>query len=129
MFYITATSSTAQVYRPNVFVTLVTWRRGRVQDAEAASYWLISYAGRGRSPQGLLREKLKKTARGAEKGTKRPSASDQSSPKSWKHQGRRVGKALQILSLDVSILTLYLSLYVLHFNICRKFAKNAVFYF
>lgn len=54
MFYITATSSTAQVYRPNVFVTLVTWRSGRVHDAEAAFYWLISDAGRGRSPRRQL---------------------------------------------------------------------------
>lgn len=45
MFCITAASSTAQVFRPNVFVTLVTWRRGRVLDAEAASDWLISDVG------------------------------------------------------------------------------------
>lgn len=58
MFCIILTSSTDQVYRPNVFVTLATWRRGRVQDAEAASDWLNSVVRSGPSARGQLREKL-----------------------------------------------------------------------
>lgn len=58
MFCITAASSTAQVFRPNVFVTLVTWRRAC--PGCWGGLWLADQRrGRGRSPRGQLREKLK----------------------------------------------------------------------